>query len=172
MPTAAKEEKIRQTVEDINNAAAIWVVDYRGLTVKESEALRHAVREAGASMKILKNTLTMRALEEAGLPKMEGILNGPSAFVFAEGDPVASAKALKQFAKDNKQLEIKGGIMDGREVSAADVVAIAELPSREELIAMLLRTMQGPATGMVRVLNGPMEAFARVLGAISDTKAA
>ncbi len=172
MPTAAKEEKIRQTVEDINNAAAIWVVDYRGLTVKESEALRHAVREAGASMKILKNTLTMRALEEAGLPKMEGILNGPSAFVFAEGDPVASAKALKQFAKENKQLEIKGGIMDGREVSAADVVAIAELPSREELIAMLLRTMQGPATGMVRVLNGPMEAFARVLGAIADTKAA
>ena len=172
MPTAAKEEKIRQTVEAINNASAIWVVDYRGLTVKESEALRHAVREAGGSMKILKNTLTMRALEEAGLPKLESILSGPSAFVFAEGDPVASAKALKQFAKANNLLEIKGGIMDGREVSAADVVAIAELPSREELLSMLLRTMQGPATGLVRVLNGPMEAFARAVGAISETRAA
>ncbi len=172
MPTAAKEEKIRQTVDDIKNATAIWVVDYRGLSVKESENLRQAVREAGASMKILKNTLTMRALEEAQLPKLESILNGPSAFIFANDDPVASAKAIKKFAEDHEELEIKGGIMDGREVSAADVAAIAELPSREELLSMLLRTLQGPATGLVRVLTGPMESFARAVNAISGTKAA
>lgn len=172
MPTAEKEEKIRQTVEDLKTANAVWVVDYRGLTVNQSETLRRQIRETGSSMKVLKNTLTKRALSEAELPTLDDILSGPSAFIFAEGDPSASAKVIRDFAKDNPQLEIKGGIMEGREVDADDVMAIADLPTRDELLSMLLRTLQGPATGLVRVLNGPMEAFARAVSAIADTKEA
>ena len=172
MANVAKEEMVRTIKEDLKNATAVWVVDYRGLTVKESEKLRGVVREADAQMKVLKNTLTMRALSELEMPTMETILEGPSAFVFTSGDPVASAKALKAFSKENKKLVIKGGIMDGREVNAEQVIAIADLPSREQLIGMLLGVLQGPASGLVRVLNGPMSAFARAVNAIKDTKAA
>ena len=171
MANIQKEEKVRSIVEDIKAASAVWVIDYRGLTVKESEQLRVAVRESGAQMKILKNTLTIRALDELGLPTMEDTLAGPSAFIFAEGDPVTSAKAIKNFAQDNKKVVVKGGIMDGVAYSAEQVAAIADLPSREQLLSMLLQTLLGPATGMVRVLNGPMESFARVLGAISENAA-
>lgn len=172
MPTAEKEEKVRETVDDLKSSNAVWVVDYRGLSVQQTETLRRSIRESGASMKVLKNTLTKRALDEAGMPTLDDILNGPSAFIFAEGDASASAKVLRDFAKENDQLEIKGGIMEGREVSSDDVMAIADLPTRDELLSMLLRTLQGPATGLVRVLNGPAESLARVLQAIADSKEA
>jgi len=172
MANIAKEEAVRSIVEDIKNSTAIWVVDYRGLTVKQSEQLRRSIRETDAQMKILKNTLTKRALAELELPTLDDILAGPSAFIFTNSDPVAAAKVLKAFSKENKNLVIKGGIMDGRAVNAEQVIAIADLPSREQLIAQLLATMQGPMSGIVRVLNGPMSAFARALNAIKDTKAA
>ena len=172
MANIAKEEAVRSIVEDIKNSTAMWVVDYRGLTVKESERLRKNIRETDAQMKILKNTLTKRALAELDMPTLDDVLAGPSAFIFTNSDPVAAAKALKAFSKENKNLVIKGGIMDGRAVNAEQVIAIADLPSREQLIAQLLATMQGPLTGVVRVLNGPMSAFARALNAIKDTKAA
>ena len=172
MPNIAKEEKVRTIKADLEKATAVWVVDYRGLTVKEPEQLRGAIREADAQLKVLKNTLTQRALAELELPTMDEILAGPSAFVFTNGDPVAAAKTLKKFGKENKNLVIKGGIMEGREVNADQVQAIAELPSREELIAKLLGTLQNPMTGLVRVLNGPMESFARVVDAIKDQKVA
>ena len=148
----------------------MWVVDYRGLTVKESEALRRSIREADAVMKVYKNSLVELALKELDMPSMGDVLAGPSAFVFADGDPVASAKALKDFAKANENLVIKGGIMDGAFVDAEAVEKIAALPSREELIAKLLGTIQNPLQQIVRVLNGPMESFARVVSAIEDQK--
>lgn len=172
MPNIKKEETIRSIKEDAKNASAIWVVDFRGLPVKKTEELRRSIREAGGCVKVYKNTLTAIALSELEMPAIDDILEGPSAFVFCGDDPVAPAKAIKTFAQDNKSLVIKGGIMDGRAVTAEQVTEIAELPSREELIAMLLRTLQGPATGLVRVLNGPMEAFARAVNAIKDTKVA
>ncbi len=172
MANIEKQEKVRSIVEDLKECSAVWIVDYRGLTVKETEQLRSNIRETGATVKVLKNTLTKLALEELELPTLDDVLNGPSAFVFAKDDPVPSMKALKDFCKANDNLTLKGGIMDGRAVDAAQMEAIAELPSREELLSMLLRTMQGPATGLVRVLNGPMEAFARAVNAIKDTKAA
>ena len=90
----------------------MWVIDYRGLTVKEVEALRRSIREADAKMGVYKNTLMRLALENAELPELGDILSGPSAFVFATGDPVASAKAIKDFAKKNENLVIKGGMME------------------------------------------------------------
>ena len=172
MANIAKEEIVRSIKEDLKNATAVWVVDYRGLTVKQSEQLRNAVREADAQMKVYKNTLTKLALSDLEMPTMDSILEGPSAFIFCNADPVASAKALKAFSKDNKNLVIKGGIMEGREVTAEQVIAVADLPSREQLLGMLLGVLQGPASGLARVLNGPMSAFARAVNAIKDQKAA
>ena len=152
MPSVQNTERLAEIKEDLTDIQAMWVVDYRGLTVKQSEQLRNSIREAGAIMKVHKNKLVRLALKELDMPEMDEVLAGPSAFVFAEGDPVASAKALKDFAK------------------AKAVEKIAALPSREELIAKLLGSLQNPMVKTVRVLNGPMEAFARCVSAIADQK--
>lgn len=170
MPNVHNQETLVKIKEDLQGVNAMWAVDYRGLTVKEIQALRNAIREADASLKVYKNTLMHIALEELELPSLDAVLEGPSAFVFAGEDPVASAKAIKDFAKKNPNLVIKGGMMDGSFVDAAQVDAIASLPSREELIAMLLGTISNPLVKTVRVLNGPMEAFARCVSAIGDQK--
>ncbi len=170
MPNVQNQETLVSIKEDLQDVQAMWVVDYRGLTVKEIQQLRRDIREADAVMKVYKNTLMNLALKELELPEMGDVLSGPSAFVFAAGDPVASAKAIKEFAKKNENLEIKGGIMDGQFYDAAQVEAIAALPSREELIAKLLGTISNPLVKTVRVLNGPMEAFARCVSAIADQK--
>jgi len=172
MPSAQNTQKLEEIKNDLTDVVAVWVVDYRGLTVKESQELRRNITAAEGNMKVYKNTLFKLALGEMELPNMDEILAGPSAFVFASGDPVASAKALKDFAKDHEALEIKGGMMDGMYVDAEQVKQIANLPSREELIAKLLGTIQNPLVGTVRVLNGPMEAFARCVNQIAEQKPA
>ena len=164
------ENEKKQIKEDLADVQAVWVVDYRGLTVKEAQELRRNIREAGAVMKVYKNTLMHIALKELDMADMDEILSGPSAFVFADGDPVASAKALRDFSKDNETLVIKGGIMDGKFVDAEAVKKIAALPSREELIAKLLGSLQNPMSQIVRVLNAPLEQVARTIGAIADQK--
>lgn len=118
MPSTKNVDALAQIKEDLADVQAVWVVDYRGLTVKEAQELRRNIREAGAVMKVYKNTLMHIALKELDMADMDEILSGPSAFVFADGDPVASAKALRDFSKDNETLVIKGGIMDGKFVDA------------------------------------------------------
>lgn len=172
MPSQNNKETVSAIKEQLENGGAMWVVDYRGLTVKEVQQLRRNIRNAGAIMKVYKNTLMHLALQDLEMPNLDEILAGPSAFVFAGEDPVASAKAIRDFAKENEALEIKGGMMDGAFVDAAQVNAIASLPSREELIAKLLGSLQNPMQKVVRVLNGPAESFARCVKAIADTKAA
>lgn len=170
MPNAQNKEMLEKIKADLDGISALWVVDYRGLTVKQVQELRHNIRETDAVMTVYKNTLMRIALNETGNPEMEPCLEGPSAFVFVHGDPVASAKALKDFAASNQKLEIKGGLMDGAYVTAEQVIEIASLPSREELIAKLLGTLNNPLVGIVRVLNGPMEAFARCVNQIAEQK--
>ena len=170
MPNAQNVEMLDQIKADLTDINAMWIVDYRGLTVKEVQDLRVKIREAGAVMKVYKNTLMRIGLKDADLPNLDEYLEGPSAFIFAADDPVASAKVIKDFAADNENLEIKGGMMDGTAVDQAQVIAIASLPSREELIAKLLGTISNPLVGIVRVLNGPMEAFARCVSQIEEQK--
>ena len=170
MPNAQNVAMLEAIANDLQNTSAMWIVDYRGLTVKEVQALRVQIRDAGAEMKVYKNTLMRIGLANADEPNLDPYLEGPSAFVFVHEDPVASAKVLKDFAAANANLEIKGGMMDGQAVDAAQVNTIASLPSREELIAKLLGTISNPLVGIVRVLNGPMEAFARCVSQIADQK--
>ncbi|MDZ4170018.1 MAG: 50S ribosomal protein L10 [Coriobacteriia bacterium] len=172
MPTANKEARVVEIKDRFDSAEAVILIDYRGLSVQELEDLRRKTRAAGGEIKVYKNSLTEIAIRELALPNMDEYLDGPTAFVFIGADPVAPAKALSVFAKAHQALELKGGLVAGRVVSAADVKAIALLPSREELIAKLLGTMQNPVRGTVTVLSGPARAFATVLDAIAKQKAA
>ena len=172
MPNAQNKEMLENIKADLEGVSAVWVVDYRGLTVKEIQNLRHTVREAGAGMKVYKNTLMRIALEQSDLPTLDDLLEGPSAFVFAGDDVAAAAKAVKNFAKDNQNLEIKGGLMEGKAVTAAEVEAIASLPSREELIAQIAGAISGVARGLATTVNGVPRGLAQVVKAVADQKTA
>ncbi|MCI8469865.1 MAG: 50S ribosomal protein L10 [Eggerthellaceae bacterium] len=172
MPNAQNKEMLENIKADLEGVSAVWVVDYRGLTVKEIQNLRHTVREAGAGMKVYKNTLMRIALEQSDLPTLDDLLEGPSAFVFAGDDVAAAAKAVKNFAKDNQNLEIKGGLMEGKAVTAAEVEAIASLPSREELIAQIAGAISGVARGLATTVNGVPRDLAQVVKAVADQKTA
>ncbi|WP_165169990.1 MULTISPECIES: 50S ribosomal protein L10 [unclassified Adlercreutzia] len=172
MPNAQNTEMLSNIKADLDGVTAMWIVDYRGLTVKEVQALRGSIREAGATMKVYKNTLMHIALEQAELPTLDGMLKGPSAFVFAGSDVAAAAKAVKEFAKGNDKLEIKGGLMEGAAVTAAEVEAIASLPSREELIAQIAGAISGVARGLAVALNGVPRGLAQVTKAVADQKEA
>lgn len=172
MPNVKNQETLAVIKEGLSNAGAVWVVDYCGLTVKEVQELRRSVREAGASMKVYKNTLVHIALEDAELPTLDDMLNGPSAFVFAGEDVAAAAKAVKNFAKGNDKLEIKGGLMEGKAVTAAEVEAIASLPSREELLAHIAAAINGVAKALAVCVNGVPQGLAQVTKAVADQKAA
>lgn len=172
MPNAKNQSMLSAIKEDLEGAGAVWVVDACGLTVKEVEALRNAVRESGACMKVYKNTVMRIALSESELPTLDDMLHGPSAFVFAGSDVAAAAKAVKEFAKTNENLQIKGGLMEGAAVSAAEVEAIASLPSREELYAHIAAAINGVAQGLATAINGVPRGLAQVAKAVADQKVA
>lgn len=169
MATQAKIDQVAEITDLLDTCQGFFVVNYRGLTVKDAQELRRSLRANGAQMSVFKNNLVRRALADKELPEVEYLV-GPTACVFFESDPVAPAKVLKDFAKAHPVLDIKGGLSEGAVVDEAQVKAIAELPSREELLAKMLGTLQNPLVKTVRVLNGPAEAFARVVQAIADQK--
>ena len=170
MPTQQKAAQIEEIKERFQEASAVLLVDFRGMTVKQTEKMRRDLAEVGASMKVYKNTLATIALRELELPEMPEYLAGPTAFVLGGADAAAAAKVVKNTAADTKILQIKGGLMGQNVLSVDDVKALAELPSHDELVAKLLGTLQNPIAQFVRVLQGPAESFARVLGAIAETK--
>ena len=172
MPNAQNQEMLANIKADLEAAGAVWVVDYRGFTVKEIQQLRRNIREADGQMKVYKNTIMHLALSQADLPTLDDLLAGPSAFVFAGTDVAASAKAIKEFAKDNENLQIKGGLMDGAAVSAAEVEAIASLPSREVLMAQIAGAISGVARGLATSINGVPRGVAQVVSAVADQKEA
>ena len=170
MPNAQNVETLAKIKEDLEGVAALWVVDYRGLTVKQAQELRRSIREAGAHLTVYKNTLMKIALSEAGQPTMDDLLQGPSAFVFAETDAAAAAKVIKEFAKENQNLVLKGGIMDGKQYNAAEVEAIASLPSREQLIAQIAGAISGVARGLAVTINGVPSGIAQCIKQLSEQK--
>jgi large subunit ribosomal protein L10 len=172
MPNEHKLEEVTEIKDRFARASAVMLADYRGLTVKEMQALRTKLRESGSELRVYKNTLAQIAMRELALPDLGDLLEGPTAFLFTYGDPVAPAKAMVDFSKDHKLLEVKGGFIESTVTGADGVIALASLPSREELIAKLLGTMLNPIVGFTRVLNGPVEAFARTVQAVADQKAA
>lgn len=139
-----KKAVVQEIADKFQAAASVVVVDYRGLTVGQVTELRKQLREAGVEFKVYKNTLTRRASEIAGVEGINEFLTGPNAVAFSNEDVVAPAKIINDFAKKNEALEIKAGIIEGNVSSADDVKALAELPSREGLLSMLLSVLQAP----------------------------
>src|SRR5436189_3443866 len=148
-----KTATVEAIAEQIEAADAVFAVDYRGISVPQAAALRVRLREADATLRIVKNSLTERAAERAGAESLRELLDGPTALTFVRGDAALAAKALADFARAANLLEFKGGVMDGAEVSVAEIRAISRLPGREVLHAQLVGTAAAPITGLVRGLN-------------------
>lgn len=172
MPNAQNVAMMANIKEDLDGVNAVWVVDYRGLTVKETEELRRSIREAKGYVKVYKNTLVRIALKDMDLCNMDEVLDGPSAFVFCKEDPAASAKVLKDFAKEHENIEIKGGMMDNKFVTASEVEAIASLPSREQLLAQIAGAISGVARGLAVTVNGVPSGLAQTIKQVAEQKPA
>ncbi|MGD6968840.1 50S ribosomal protein L10 [Rossellomorea vietnamensis] len=154
-----KKQIVDEISDKMKNSVSTIIVDYRGLNVSEVTELRKQLREAGIDFKVYKNTMTRRAAEAAGFEGLNEVLTGPSAIAFSTEEVVAPAKIINNFAKDHEALEIKAGIIEGTVTSVEEVKAIAELPSREGLLSMLLS-----------VLQAPMRNFALATKAVADQK--
>ncbi|EEP44493.1 ribosomal protein L10 [Collinsella intestinalis DSM 13280] len=173
MPKQYKIDAVAEIESKIESNAGVYVVSYNGLTVLQAQELRKQLREAGAQMKVYKNNLVRIALENKEQPNLDEMLVGPLAYVFFEEEPVSAAKVLKEFAKKSKGvLEIKGGISDGQAVSAAEVDAIAELPSKDQLLGQIAGLINGFARDIAVCVNGVSSGLARTVQQISEQKAA
>lgn len=172
MPSVANQETVAKITEELEDIASMWIVDYRGLTVREVQQLRRDIRGAGAQMKVYKNTLMHLALQDKEMPAMDDLLEGPNAFVLAPEDPAAAAKALKTFAKGNDNLVIKGGIMDGEVYDAQQVEAIASLPSKEELMGKLAGMLNNIAGGIATGISGVPRGIAQTVSQVAEQKPA
>jgi large subunit ribosomal protein L10 len=139
-----KIEIVNEISEKLKSSQSTVVVDYRGLTVTEVTELRRQLREAGVEFKVYKNSMTRRAAEAAELSALNDSLTGPNAVAFSADDVIAPAKILNDFAKTHEALEIKAGVIEGNVATAEEVKALAELPSREGLLSMLLSVLQAP----------------------------
>lgn len=146
MSTAIEKKKqiVEEITEKLKSSVSTIIVDYRGLSVAQVTELRKQLREAGVEFKVYKNTLTRRAVEAANLTELNEYLTGPNAIAFSTEDVVAPAKIINNFAKENDDLEIKAGVIEGTVATVEEIKAIAELPSREGLLSMLLSVLQAP----------------------------
>jgi len=171
MPNAEKLAAVAEITEHFTSSSAAVITEYRGLTVKQVGDLRHALgRET--TYAVVKNTLTRRAAEAAGVMIADELLVGPTAIAFVRGDPVAAAKGLRDFARGNPLLVIKGGVMDGKTVSAAEIAKIADLESREVLLSKLAGALKALPTRAAGLFQAPLSQFARLARALEETKPA
>jgi large subunit ribosomal protein L10 len=166
-----KAAAIEEVAGQIQESEAIFAVDYRGISVPQAAELRTRLTEAGARFRVVKNTLTQRAADQAGAESLKEFLEGPTAFTFvvADGGDVAlAAKALATFRRENDVLSFKGGVMNGDPLSAEQIEALSRLPARDILHGQLVAMIASPITGFVRTLNALISGLAIQLGQIRD----
>lgn len=171
MAKADKVSAVAEITEQFNGSTAAVITEYRGLTVPQLQELRRSLGE-GATYSVAKNTLVKRAAAEAGLEGLDDLFSGPTAIAFIEGEPVVAAKAIKTFAKDNKNLVIKGGFMDGRALSVAEIEQIADLETREVLLAKLAGAMKGNLAKAAGLFTQPASQVARLAAALQEKQEA
>lgn len=168
MPTPQKAAVIKELTDQLSRAKLAVLTDFRGLGVSELQGLRATLRPFNAEFRIAKNTLTRVASERAGISGLEPTLEGPLAILLAYDDIVGPSKAITDFARTSRILTVKGGVLGNRFISAADVEALASMPSRQELLGKLLGLMVSPMARTVGVLSGPSRSLAYVLQARAD----
>lgn len=172
MDKNSKEQVVAELVAKMADAKAAYLVDYRGINVEEANTLRGELLKAGVEYRVVKNTLLKLAIKGTANECLSDQLSGPTALTIVNDDPIASAKVLSDFAKKVKAFELKCGVLDGKLLSIADINALADLPSREVLLAKMLSTMNAPVSNFVGVLAAVNRSLVQVLAAIKDQKEA
>jgi large subunit ribosomal protein L10 len=170
MARAEKQAAVAEIVDSFNGAAGAVLTEYRGLTVKQLQELRRSLGE-NAHYAVVKNTLAKLAAKDAGIDGFDDLLTGPTAIAFINGDVVEAAKGLRDFAKANPTLVIKGGVLDGKPLGAAEVAKLADLESREVLLGKLAGAMLASLSQAVYLLNAPIAQVARLAGALQAKRA-
>jgi large subunit ribosomal protein L10 len=171
MPNAEKLSAVAEITEQFTNSSAAVITEYRGLTVKQVTDLRRALGR-DTTYAVVKNTLTKRAAADAGVAIDDSLLVGPTAIAFVTGDPVEAAKGLRDFAKANPLLVIKGGVLDGKSLSPDEVAKIADLESREVLLAKLAGALKALPTRAAGLFQAPLSQMARLAKALEEKKPA
>ena len=173
MPAAIKYDQVASLKERLERSKAVFVGEYRGMTVAQSTALRARVREAKGELKVAKNTLFAIAMKEAGLAALpEDMTKGPNIYALCYDDPVAVAKVLKECATDKTQKAflLKGGLLDGQQLNLDQLYALADLPPKDVLRGQVVRAIAAPISGLVNVLSGTMRGLVTCLAQIRDKK--
>lgn len=167
----SKQQIVKELAQKIKEAKAMVFADYRGLTVEQDTEMRNALRKAGVEYKVVKNSLTKLAAKENGLDELTSYFSGPTSVAMSSTDPVAPAKLMAEYAKKYEALELKVGVVEGKIIDIKGINALAELPSREVLIAKVLGGFNAPISGLVNVLNGNIRGLVVALNAIAEQKA-
>jgi len=167
-----KKEIVADLHEDFKKSAIVIATDYKGLDVAAVTKLRSELTQSNIDYRVVKNTLLRRASENTDVAAITDMFKGPTAIAMSYEDPVAPAKIISEFAKDNEKIQIKGAVMDGKVIDLAGIEALSSLPSREVLLSQVLSAMNGVPTGLVRVLSGVPSGLVNVLQAIKDQKEA
>jgi large subunit ribosomal protein L10 len=165
-----KATAIAEIAAHIDESHAIFAVDYRGITVSQAAELRTKLREADASFKVVKNSLTERAADQSGAETLKPLLAGPTALTFVRGDVALAAKAVADYARATQLLPFKGGLMDGASIDADQIRPISRLPSREVLYGQLVGVVASPVSGLVRTLSALVSGLAVALGQVQAKK--
>lgn len=148
-----KKEEVKELAEKMKNSKLILLTDYRGINVTDDTALRKDLRNANATCSVIKNNITRRALEECGITGLEEQLVGPTAVIMSEEDYLEASKVIYKFSKDNEFYKIKGGVIDGKVMTAEEIITLAKLPSREDLLSMLAGALLANISKVAVALN-------------------
>jgi large subunit ribosomal protein L10 len=167
-----KAAAVAEIAEQIQGSEAVFAVDYRGITVAQVAELRTRLRESDATFRVVKNTLTERAADQADAEVLKALLEGPTALTFVRGDAAAAAKAIADYQRSTggELLPFKGGMMNGEALDAAQITAISRLPTRQVLYGQLVGLVASPITGLARSLNGLVSGLAIALGGVLEKK--
>jgi large subunit ribosomal protein L10 len=168
VPRPDKVAKVDEVKQELTGAAATLLTHYRGLSVTELAELRRTLRETDAELRVVKNTLARRAAADAGIDGLDELLVGPTGLVFCAEDPVGPAKALQAFAKDHPALVLRGGYLDGEVLDESAATRLADLESRDELLARFAGLLYGALANTARLLQAPLEQQARLIQALID----
>ncbi|RRO12999.1 50S ribosomal protein L10 [Saccharopolyspora rhizosphaerae] len=169
MAKSDKVDAVSEISEKFNNSTAAVVTEYRGLSMAQLSELRRALG-SNVSYRVAKNTLVKRAAEQAGVEGLDDLFVGPTAIAFVDGEPVDAAKAIKEFAKTNQNLVVKGGYMDGRPLSVSEVDSIADLDSREVTLSKLAGAMKAKMNQTAALFAAPASQVARMAAALQEKK--
>jgi large subunit ribosomal protein L10 len=163
-----KAAAVAEIATEIQESQAVFAVDYRGISVPQAAELRARLRDADTRFRVVKNTLTERAADQAGAEALKALLEGPTALAFVRGDAAAAAKAIADYGRQTDLLPFKGGVMDGEALDSDQIRAISRLPTRDVLYGQLVGIVASPIGGLVRSLNGLISGLAVQLGQIAE----